>query len=80
MMKLKSKVTVILSWLIFMGSAGAHNSSQLPYRVQSVNDVVALFPKTPQEMRDFCNLTIAQARKDLDTLIAIPDKDRSCCA
>jgi thimet oligopeptidase len=52
-------------------------SSMLLADVKTPQDAIALFPKSPTEIKSRLQNSLAQAKKEIDAIIAIPDEQRT---
>lgn len=65
-------IIVIPILYLFIGK-----SSMILADVKTPHDAIALFPKSPAEIKSRLESSLAQAQKEIDAIIAIPDEQRT---
>lgn len=70
-------VTIVISVSAAICSKRKNAKEQGMYNIYSTNDVVALFPKTTEDIEKLATTAITKAQVKIDELIAIPDEERT---
>lgn len=67
--------TVIIATSVLYFVTG--KSSMILADVKTPQDAIALFPKSPAEIKSRLQNSLAQAKKEIDAIIAVPDEQRT---
>jgi thimet oligopeptidase len=68
---------VIAGLAVTLGCAKSGDSYMMSEKIHSVQDVKALFPTSTDQIKSEADRLIAQAQKEIDAIIAIPDDKRT---